>query len=391
MIRCSSLGAHHPLTLKYLNIPKKSNLPFVNLTSNSFLLPSLPPKAHNNPLQIPSQKLAKPLNSTPPSSIMASTTTEDDSEVTYDLSPVLKVYKSGRIERLAGTAVLPAGLDPETNVESKDIVISEENGIYARLFVPKRTTFSPPPQQKLPLLVYTHGGAFCIETPFSPNYHNLLNKVVSKANVVAVSVHYRRAPEHPVPTGHEDSWIALKWVASHVGGNGVDEWLNEHVDFEKVFLAGDSAGANIASYLGIRVGTEGLLGVKLEGVVLVHPFFWGEEPFGCEANRPEQAKKIHDLWRFACPSESGSDDPIINPSKDPKLGKLACERLLLCVAEKDLVRDRGLYYKELLEKNGWSGVAEVVETKDEDHVFHLFKPNCENAQVLIDQIVSFLK
>ncbi|KAL5189731.1 putative carboxylesterase 7 [Glycine soja] len=40
----------------------------------------------------------------------------------------------------------------------------------------------------------------------------------------------------------------------------------------------------------------------------------------------------------------------------------------------------GLYCKELLEKNGWSGVAEVVETKDEDHVFHLFKPNCENAQ-----------
>ena len=131
--------------------------------------------------------------------------------------------------------------------------------------------------------------------------------------------------------------------------------------------------------------------MKLKGVVLVHPFFWGEESFGCETNRPDQAKKIHNLWRFACPSESGSDDPIINPSKDPKLGKLACERLLLCVAEKDLVRDRGLYYKELLEKNGWFGVAEVVETKDEDHVFHLFKPNCENALVLIDQIVSFLK
>uniref|UniRef100_A0A0R0J647 Alpha/beta hydrolase fold-3 domain-containing protein n=1 Tax=Glycine max TaxID=3847 RepID=A0A0R0J647_SOYBN len=323
---------------------------------------------------------------------MASTTTDDSEEVTYDLSPVLKVYKSGRIERLAGTAVLPPGLDPETNVESKDIVISEEHGISARLFIPKNTYTYP---QKLPLLFYTHGGAFCIETPFSPNYHNLLNKVVSvvtivygnrknywlisKANVVAVSVHYRRASEHPVPTGHEDSWCALKWVASHVGANGVEECLNEH------------RRRNIASYLGIRVGTKGLLGVKLKGVVLVHPFFWGEEPFGSETNRPDQAKKIHDLWRFACPSESGSDDPIINPIKDPKLGKLACERLLLCVAEKDLVRDRGLYYKELLEKNGWFGVAEVVETKDEDHVFHLFKPNCENALVLIDQIVSFLK
>ncbi|TKY59107.1 carboxylesterase 2 [Spatholobus suberectus] len=153
-----------------------------------------------------------------------------------------------------------------------------------------------------------------------------------------------------------------------------------------------AAGANIVSYLGIRVGTEGLHGVKqLQGIVLIHPFFWGEEPIGCEANRPEQAKKIHDLWRFACPSASGSDDPIVNPGKDPKVGNLACGRLLLCVAEKDLVRDRGLYYKELLDKNGWYGVVEVVEAKDEDHVFHLFKPNCENAQVLLNQIVSFLK
>ena len=32
--------------------------------------------------------------------------------------------------------------------------------------------------------------------------------------------------------------------------------------------------------------------------------------------------------------------------------------LMVCVAEKDLVRDRGLFYKELLEKNGCSGVAE---------------------------------
>ncbi|KHN31062.1 Putative carboxylesterase 13 [Glycine soja] len=354
MIRSSSsFSGHQPLALKYLNIPTKSNFPFINLTSYSFL-PSLPLKAHNH-LPIPSQKLAKPLNSTPPSSTMASTTTDDSEEVTYDLSPILKVYKSGRIERLAGTAVLPPGLDPETNVKSKDIVISEEHRISVRLFIPKNTYTYP---QKLPLLFYTHGGAFCIETPFSPNYHNLLNKVVSVANVVVVSVHYRRAPEHLIPTGHEDSWCALKWVASHVGANGIEECLNEHLDFEKVFLAGDSVGATSRA-------------------------IW---EFG-----PDQAKKIHNLWRFACPSESGSDDPIINPIKDPKLGKLACERLLLCVAEKDLVRDRGLYYKELLEKNGWFGVAEVVETKDEDHVFHLFKPNCENALVLIDQIVSFLK
>jgi acetyl esterase/lipase len=65
--------------------------------------------------------------------------------------------------------------------------------------------------------------------------------------------------------------------------------------------------------------------------------------------------------------------------------------VLICVAEKDILRDRGLYYKELLEKNGWGGVVEVVETKDEDHVFHIFKPSCENALAFLSQIVSFIK
>ncbi|TKY59110.1 carboxylesterase 7 [Spatholobus suberectus] len=328
------------------------------------------PDSDNAPLPIPSQKLGKPLHSTPPSYTMDSTST--NSEVAYDIPPILKVYKNGRIERLAGVEVLPPSLDPETNVESKDVVISEEDGISARLFIPKSTY---PPPQKLPLLVYFHGGAFLIETPFSPNYHNLLNNIVSRTNVIGVSVHYRRAPEHPVPTCHEDSWVALKWVASHVGGNGPDEWLNNHADFGKVFFAGDSAGANIASYLGIRVGTEGLDGVKIEGIALVHPYFWGVEPLECEAKRAEQAAKVHQLWRFSCPSTTGSDDPIINPGKDPNLGNLACGRVLVCVAEKDLLKNRGWYYKELLDKSAWSGVAEVVETKNEDHVFHMLNPN----------------
>uniref|UniRef100_I1JEV7 Alpha/beta hydrolase fold-3 domain-containing protein n=1 Tax=Glycine max TaxID=3847 RepID=I1JEV7_SOYBN len=249
----------------------------------------------------------------------SSTTTSTDSEVAYDIPPILKVYKNGRIERLEGVEVAPPGLDPETNVESKDIVISEKDGLSARLYIPK-TTYAP--QQKLPLLVYFHGGAFIIETPFSPNYHNLLNNIVSKANVIGVSVHYRRAPEHPVPVAHEDSWSALKWVASHVGENGVEEWLKNHADFEKVFFAGDSAGANIASYLGIRVGLEGLPGLKLEGVVLVHPYFWGTEPLECEVEQAEGAAKVHQLWRFTCPTTTGSDDPIINPGQDPNLGKL---------------------------------------------------------------------
>jgi acetyl esterase/lipase len=315
------------------------------------------------------------------------------SEVAQDLSPLLKIYKDGRIERLLGCEIIPPSFDSTTNVESKDISISKHQNISARIFIPKpnNNINNPiPNQKKLPLLVYFHGGGFCIETSSSPQYHNFLNSIVSQAQIIAVSVDYRRAPEHPLPIAYEDSWTSLKWVASHLNGNGSDEWINRYADFEKVFLAGDSAGANIAHNMGIRFGTEGLHGINVEGIVLVHSFFWGVERIGSEIKQGEHLALVENLWRFVYPTSLGSDDPFLNPGFDPNLGKLSCKRVLVFVAENDLLKDRGWYYKELLEKIGWGGVVEVIETKGEGHVFHLFNPKCDNAISLFNQIASFI-
>ncbi|XP_057420930.1 probable carboxylesterase 12 [Lotus japonicus] len=307
-------------------------------------------------------------------------------EVSIDFSPLIKIYKDGRIERLMGCDVVPPSLDPTTNVDSKDIVISKEQDISARIFLPKLTDHD----QKLPLLVYFHGGGFVIETPFSPRYHKFLNTVASQANVVAVSVHYRRAPEHPVPIPFEDSWTALKWVASHCTGNGPEEWLNRHADLGRVFFAGDSAGATITHNMGIRVGTGGLPGMKIEGIVLIHAFFWGVQRIGSEAEKPQHAVLVERLWRLASPTTGGLDDPLFNPVMDPNMGRVPCKRVLVCVAENDFLKDRGWYYKESLEKSGWQGSVEVMEAKGEGHVFHLFNPSCENAVSLLNRFVSFI-
>ncbi|KAI9091414.1 hypothetical protein K1719_028225 [Acacia pycnantha] len=333
-------------------------------------------------------KLSNASPSTPISTMDSSTTSADHSdELAYDLSPIMKVYKDGRIQRLAGEEVVPPGIDLITHVQSKDVVISENDGVSARIFLPKLAASD----LKLPLLVYFHGGGFCIETPFSQNYHSYLNALTSQAGVIGVSVHYRRAPEHPLPTAHEDSWTAMKWISSHSAGNGPDEWLNRHADLGKVFLAGDSAGGNLAHHMAIRIGSEKPPGLKLEGIVLVHPYFWGAERIGSELNQAEGAAKADDLWRFTCPTTSGSDDPLVNPEKDPNLGKIDCKRVLVCVAEKDLLKDRGWYYKELLQRNGFSGDVEVMETKEEAHVFHMYKPSCENAVAMMSRIVAFMK
>lgn len=310
-------------------------------------------------------------------------------EIAQDLSPLIKIYKDGRIERLAGTDIVPATLDPKTGVESTDIVICAETGISARLFVPKTAINTP---QKLPLLVYFHGGGFCIETAFSPVYHNYLNSLASKSNTVVVSVDYRRAPEHPLPAAYDDSWAALKWVASHSEGKGPSEWLNSNADLERVFFAGDSAGANIAHNMGMRIGlSDETVRFKLIGTVLVHPYFWGKDPIAAEANIDSKAREFGGaFWRLACPTTSGLDDPLINPEMDPNLGRLGGERVLVCVAEKDILKERGWNYKESLEKKGWGGTVEVLEAKEESHVFHLFNPSCDNAIAMLNKVSSFI-
>ncbi|KAJ4844766.1 hypothetical protein Tsubulata_003468 [Turnera subulata] len=306
-----------------------------------------------------------------------------ENEIAKELLPLLRVYKDGRVDRLMGEDIVPPG-DPKGVVLSKDVLYSPEANLSSRLYLPKNTN----PGQKLPLLIYIHGGGFCIESAFSPTYHNHLNFLVPEANVIAVSVEYRRAPENILPAAYDDSWAAIKWAASHVNGNGPEEWLNSHADFDKVFVAGDSAGANITHQMGLRLAQEKLVGFHVQGLVLVHPYFWGVDRIGKEPEESVPKTITEGLWNVASPG-SGFDDPLFNPVLDPKFAALGSARLLVFVAGNDILRDRGWLCFEELEKRGWKGKVEIMESEGEDHVFHLFNPTSENANRMLQKFVSF--
>ncbi|KAK4429034.1 putative carboxylesterase 5 [Sesamum alatum] len=196
-----------------------------------------------------------------------------DNELDYEFPPYFRVYKNGRVERLLGTESLPAGVDQQTGVTSKDVRdIVPGTEVYVRIYFPKLSNNT----QKLPIVVYIHGGAFCLFSPSSVLFHNYLNALVAESQVVAVSVHYRRAPEHPLPVAYDDSWAAVQWVASHRTGDGPEALLNEHGDFRRVFLAGDSAGGNIVHNLAMRAGNaDAGLNLEILGIALVDPYFLG--------------------------------------------------------------------------------------------------------------------
>ncbi|KAJ6692567.1 CARBOXYLESTERASE 13-RELATED [Salix purpurea] len=86
------------------------------------------------------------------------------------------------------------------------------------------------------------------------------------------------------------------------------------------------------------------------------------------------------------------DDPRINPAGagGVELASLQCSRVLIFVAGKDRLRERGYNYYEALKQSGWGGAVEIVETEGEDHVFHLLNPNSDKAGVMMKQVVSFI-
>ncbi|KAH7867103.1 hypothetical protein Vadar_028867 [Vaccinium darrowii] len=296
-------------------------------------------------------------------------------EISHEFSPFFRVHKDGTIERSRQPEFAPPSDDPQLPVRSKDILINPQTGLSARLYLPTTLLqISPTTQKKLPLLIYVHGGGFCLGSASSPKFHQFVTSLAAAANIAAVSVDYRLAPEHPLPIAYDDAWEVFNWVLSHGSGSGPDLWLNDHVDFSSVFLGGESAGANIVNNVAIRAGSSG---VKILGLVLVHPFFGGKE--------------VDKMYKFMCPSSSGFDnDPRLNPLVDPGLPGMGCERVLFCIAEKDWLRERGWGYYEALGKSGWVGDREIMESEGEGHGFHLFDPDCEKARVLVERVASFL-
>ncbi|KAI5650549.1 hypothetical protein M9H77_36554 [Catharanthus roseus] len=305
-------------------------------------------------------------------------------EVVTDLSPLLKVYKDGTVKRLFGSPfVPPSPEDSPTGVSSKDVQIS--SNVSARLYLPKIPDGSV---EKLPILIYFHGGGFCTESAFSLFFHRFLNLLVAESKVIAVSVEYRRPPEHLLPAAYEDSWAALNWVADKK-----DPWLLNHGDSKKFYLGGDSAGGNIVHNILIRAGDEKLPSdLKIEGSFMTFPLFWGSK-FEKSTERNDRSL-AYKSWVLSYPSApDGIDNPMINPLADKTgLSKMGCSKLFVCVGDSknDELREIcDLYVEELKKLDGFSVDLGVVE--GEFPCFHIFDPSSEKAQNLIKRLASFMR
>lgn len=194
--------------------------------------------------------------------------------VIEDCMGVLQLYSNGTVYRCSDLEFKFPAVD-ENSVVFKDIVFQKQRNLSLRLYKPK----SLPPTssgKKLPVVFYFHGGGFCVGSRLWPNFHNSCLRLSSGLEAVVVSPDYRLAPENRLPAAVHDAVSAVEWLREEAE-NRSDAWVRETVDFERVFVVGDSSGGNLAHHLAVRIGNGSIeiAPVRVCGYILLAPFFGG--------------------------------------------------------------------------------------------------------------------
>ncbi|KAI3818312.1 hypothetical protein L1987_12116 [Smallanthus sonchifolius] len=306
-----------------------------------------------------------------------------------EVSGLIRVYKDGHVERPQIVPRVMCTLPPELGVTCMDQVIDKFTNVWARFYVPKHN-------EKLPLLVYFHGGGFCVGSAAWSCYHEFLALFASEVGYMIMSLDYRLAPENPLPAAYEDGQKALMWVKQQAL-SGSNKWLNQ-CDFSNIYLVGDSAGGNIAHIVSLRLCTNWahLKPLIFKGNILIQPFFGGESRTGSETLMVQPPGSALNLvasdtyWRLSLPKGANRDHPWCNPmaNRSIKLERMTYLPTMVCVSELDILKDRSMEFCRVL---GNSGIeVDHVVYKGVGHAFQILDKS-PLSQMQIQEMISHIK
>ncbi|KAF2135204.1 uncharacterized protein K452DRAFT_281860 [Aplosporella prunicola CBS 121167] len=124
------------------------------------------------------------------------------------------------------------GLD----ISETTITACDDYQIPARIYKP-----IDPPSRGSPLVVYLHGGGFCLGG--LENEDLTCRTFAKNLGCTVLNIAYRLALEHPFPAGINDAWRSVKWAAANASELGANP-------SQGFVVGGTSAGGNMAAVIG---------------------------------------------------------------------------------------------------------------------------------------------
>jgi acetyl esterase len=213
-----------------------------------------------------------------------------------------------------------------------DQVVSDL-GVPTRLYLPS--------DERVPLLVFMHGGGWVNGDLTS--HDRLCRRIAVAANVAVLAIDFRRAPEAPWPAPVDDCVAVTGWAIEHAA---------ELVGSPRVAVCGDSAGGNLAALTCLRLRDLG--GPLPIGQVLIYPNTDLTLTHSSVAAKAAGWGLDADdaLWfaeQFV--SDPGlRTNPRVSPVFEPDLAGLP--PAVVITAEHDVLRDEGDAYADALRAAG---------------------------------------
>ena len=180
-----------------------------------------------------------------------------------------------------------------------------------------------------PGVLYLHGGGWVICS--LDTHDGVCRRLANASGLRVASLDYRMAPEHPFPAPLDDCVASTRWVAAHAGEIGFES--------DRLALAGDSAGANLAlaALLALRDAGEPLP----RAAALIYGAFSADldspshQAFG-GGEYVLSTPVMHWFWDHYVPDVARRQDPLASPL----LGDLrGLPPLYVSAAELDPLRD----------------------------------------------------
>ncbi|MCG8509666.1 MAG: alpha/beta hydrolase [Rhodospirillales bacterium] len=212
-------------------------------------------------------------------------------------------------------------------------------------------------EPNLPAVIHFHGGGW---VKGSPDSHDRIGRALAReTGGVAFSVDYVLSPEHPFPEPLEDCIAATSAIADGAGELGID--------IDRIALAGDSAGANLA------ISTAQDLREKRPGLIKALLLFYGV--FGLDLDTESyltfgggefglSRDDMAGYWDAYLGKRENREDPMAVPMKANLTGLPPAH---LCAAGLDVLRDDTLNLARRFEDSGVQ-----IELKRYEGVCHAF-------------------
>ena len=244
-----------------------------------------------------------------------------------------------------------------------------------RIYQPRE----PKAGERLPVLVWLHGGGFVIGN--LDTHDSACRMLANQADCLVVAVDYRLAPESKFPAAVDDSMAALRWVALHARELGGDP--------ERIAVGGDSAGGNLAAVCALLARNEGH--PRLAFQLLIYP---------CTAPEPETPshRKFAEGYVLTRNAITWFYKQYVRSPKefhDFRFAPLVADDLsnlppaLLMVAGFDPLRDEGVDYAKRMIEAG--NRVTLVNYEGMIHGFYLMGAAVDAAKRAIAQSAQALK